>query len=75
VKNAQPQRFYNDAVHQAFSIADGRIVENNFNKFSVSRIDEDPPEFLSDANAAGGPLANEGICLQRSQRRRRLTTN
>ena len=34
--------FYNDAMHQACNIEDGRIVENNFNTFSLSRIDEDP---------------------------------
>jgi isoquinoline 1-oxidoreductase beta subunit len=36
--------FYNDAMHQATTVADGRIVENNFDRFSLSRIDEDPPE-------------------------------
>jgi isoquinoline 1-oxidoreductase beta subunit len=36
--------FYNDAMHQATTIADGHIVENNFQKFPLSRIDEDPPE-------------------------------
>ena len=36
--------FYNDAMHQACSIADGRIVENNFNRFPISRINEDPPQ-------------------------------
>jgi len=36
--------FYNDAMHQANTIKDGRIVENNFNAFKLSRIDEDPPE-------------------------------
>jgi isoquinoline 1-oxidoreductase beta subunit len=36
--------FYNDAMHQANTIMDGRIVENNFDQFSLSRIDEDPPE-------------------------------
>jgi isoquinoline 1-oxidoreductase beta subunit len=36
--------FYNDAVHKACTIRDGRIVENNFNTFPLSRIDEDPPE-------------------------------
>jgi isoquinoline 1-oxidoreductase subunit beta len=36
--------FYNDAMHQACTIADGRIVENNFHAFPISRIDEDPPE-------------------------------
>ena len=36
--------FYNDAMHQASNVTDGRIVENNFDTFSLSRIDEDPPE-------------------------------
>jgi isoquinoline 1-oxidoreductase beta subunit len=36
--------FYNDAMHQANTIRDGHIVENNFRAFRLSRIDEDPPE-------------------------------
>jgi len=36
--------FYNDAMHQANNVMDGRIVENNFDRFSLSRINEDPPE-------------------------------
>ena len=36
--------FYNDAMHQASNVADGRIVENNFDTFPLSRINEDPPE-------------------------------
>ena len=36
--------FYNDAMHQATTIKDGHIVENNFNTFPLSRIAEDPPE-------------------------------
>jgi isoquinoline 1-oxidoreductase subunit beta len=36
--------FYNDAMHQANTIKDGHIVENNFSAFRLSRIDEDPPE-------------------------------
>jgi len=36
--------FYNDAMHQATTIADGHIVENNFHAFPISRINEDPPE-------------------------------
>jgi CO/xanthine dehydrogenase Mo-binding subunit len=36
--------FYNEAMHQATTIADGHVVENNFNKFSLSRIADDPPE-------------------------------
>src|SRR5205807_1847879 len=35
--------FYNDAMHQANTIKDGHIVENNFNAFKLSRIDEYPP--------------------------------
>jgi isoquinoline 1-oxidoreductase beta subunit len=35
--------FYNDAMHQACTIKDGHIVENNFNTFPISRINEDPP--------------------------------
>jgi len=36
--------FYNDAMHQATTVADGHVVENNFNRFPLSRIAEDPPE-------------------------------
>jgi isoquinoline 1-oxidoreductase beta subunit len=36
--------FYNDAMHQACNIDDGAIVENNFDRFALSRIDEDPPQ-------------------------------
>ena len=36
--------FYNDAMHQACTIDEGRIVENNFQRFPLSRIDEDPLE-------------------------------
>src|SRR6476660_1101741 len=36
--------FYNDAMHQANTIQDGHIVENNFRAFKLSRIDEEPPE-------------------------------
>jgi len=34
--------FYNDAMHQGCNIDNGAIAENNFNRFSISRIDEDP---------------------------------
>jgi isoquinoline 1-oxidoreductase beta subunit len=34
--------FYNDAMHQACNIENGAIAENNFNTFSMARIDEDP---------------------------------
>jgi isoquinoline 1-oxidoreductase beta subunit len=36
--------FYNDAMHQSCTVADGRILESNFHLFPLSRIDEDPPE-------------------------------
>ncbi len=36
--------FYNDAMHQACNVMDGRIVENNFHTFPLSRINEDPPQ-------------------------------
>ncbi len=36
--------FYNDAMHQQNTIRDGRIVENNFDRFRISKIAEDPPE-------------------------------
>ena len=36
--------FYNDAMHQECTIEGGRIAENNFDRFLLSRIDEDPPE-------------------------------
>jgi isoquinoline 1-oxidoreductase beta subunit len=36
--------FYNDAMLQATTIADGHIVENNYNRFPLSRIADDPPE-------------------------------
>src|SRR5262249_61455425 len=39
--------FYNDAMHQACTIKDGRIVENNFNKFQISHIDEAAPRSTS----------------------------
>jgi isoquinoline 1-oxidoreductase subunit beta len=34
--------FYNDAMHQACNIENGAIAENNFNRFSMAHIDEDP---------------------------------
>src|SRR5258707_5066111 len=36
--------FYNDAMHQECTVTEGRIAENNFDKFPLSRIKEDPPE-------------------------------
>jgi isoquinoline 1-oxidoreductase beta subunit len=36
--------FYNDAMHQQSNVTEGRIAENNFDTFLLSRINEDPPE-------------------------------
>jgi len=36
--------FYNDAMHQAIHVIEGHIVENNFDRFPISRINEDPPQ-------------------------------
>jgi len=36
--------FFNDAMLQATTIADGHVVENNYNKFPLSRMADDPPE-------------------------------
>ena len=36
--------FYNDTMHQQCNVVDGRIAENNFDRFPLSRLKEDPPE-------------------------------
>jgi isoquinoline 1-oxidoreductase subunit beta len=36
--------FYNDTMHQQSNVTQGRIAENNFDTFPLSRINEDPPE-------------------------------
>jgi isoquinoline 1-oxidoreductase beta subunit len=36
--------FYNDAMYQECNVQGGRIVENNFDRFLLSRMDENPPE-------------------------------
>jgi len=60
--------FYNDAMHQACNIEEGRIVENNFNTFSLSRIDEDPPviniQFFPTAHWLVGMGHDRGTSVQ-----------
>jgi isoquinoline 1-oxidoreductase subunit beta len=60
--------FYNDAMHQACNIENGAIVENNFNRFSLSRIDEDPPviniEFFPTAHWLVGMGHDRGTSVQ-----------
>ena len=34
---------YDDAMHQEFTVKDGRMVQSNFNTFRISRINEYPP--------------------------------
>lgn len=36
--------FYNDAMYQECNVTQGRIAENNFDTFLLSRIKEDPPQ-------------------------------
>ncbi len=36
--------FYNDVMYQECNVAEGRIVENNFDQFTLSRIRENPPQ-------------------------------
>jgi isoquinoline 1-oxidoreductase beta subunit len=36
--------FYNDTMYQECNVENGRIVENNFDKFPLCRIGENPPE-------------------------------
>jgi isoquinoline 1-oxidoreductase beta subunit len=36
--------FYNDTMLQACNVTEGRIAENNFDRFPLSRIKENPPE-------------------------------
>jgi isoquinoline 1-oxidoreductase beta subunit len=36
--------FYNDTMLQACNVTEGRIAENNFDTFPLSRINENPPE-------------------------------
>src|SRR4026209_102896 len=58
--------FYNDAMHQANTIKDGRIVENNFNAFALSRLDEDRPEIQIRVFKAGDGVLGMGRDLATS---------
>jgi isoquinoline 1-oxidoreductase beta subunit len=60
--------FYNDAMHQACNIENGAIAENNFDRFALSRIDEDPPviniEFFPTAHWLVGMGHDRGTSVQ-----------
>jgi isoquinoline 1-oxidoreductase beta subunit len=60
--------FYNDAMYQACNVEDGRIVENNFDRFPLSRIDENPPEinirFFKTGHWLDGMGHDRGLSIQ-----------
>jgi isoquinoline 1-oxidoreductase beta subunit len=60
--------FYNDAMHQACNIENGAIVESNFDRFALSRIDEDPPiiniQFFPTAHWLVGMGHDRGTSVQ-----------
>jgi len=60
--------FYNDAMHQACNVENGAIVENNFDRFLLSRIDEDPPiinvQFFPTAHWLVGMGHDRGTSVQ-----------
>jgi isoquinoline 1-oxidoreductase beta subunit len=60
--------FYNDAMYQECNVQDGRIVENNFDRFLLSRINEDPPEinirFFKTGHWLDGMGHDRGLAIQ-----------
>jgi isoquinoline 1-oxidoreductase subunit beta len=62
--------FLNDAMHQECNVTDGRIVENNFDRFLLSRLKEDPPEinirFFKTEHWMRGMGHDRGTTLQSS---------
>ena len=62
--------FYNDAMHQECTVTEGRIAENNFDKFPLSRIKEDPPEiniaFFKTGHWLNGMGHDRGTTIQSS---------
>src|SRR5712671_2147967 len=62
--------FYNDAMHQECTVAEGRIAENHFDRFPLSRIKEDPPEiniaFFKTGHWLNGMGHDRGTTIQSS---------
>ena len=60
--------FYNDVMYQECNVEDGRIVENNFDRFLLSRIDEDPPQinisFFKSGHWLDGMGHDRGLSIQ-----------
>ncbi len=62
--------FYNDVMHQECNVAEGRIVENNFDTFLLSRIRENPPQiniaFFKTGHWLDGMGHDRGTTIQSS---------
>ena len=60
--------FYNDAMYQECNVTDGRIAENNFDTFLLSRIREDAPQinisFFKTGHWLDGMGHDRGTSLQ-----------
>jgi isoquinoline 1-oxidoreductase beta subunit len=60
--------FYNDAMHQECNVTEGRIAENNFDTFLLSRIKEDPPQinitFFKTGHWLDGMAHDRGTSIQ-----------
>jgi isoquinoline 1-oxidoreductase subunit beta len=60
--------FYNDAMYQECNVTEGRIAENNFDTFLLSRINEDPPEinitFFKTGHWLDGMAHDRGTSIQ-----------
>jgi isoquinoline 1-oxidoreductase beta subunit len=60
--------FYNDVMYQECNVEEGRIVENNFDRFPLCRIGDNPPEinisFFKTAHWLDGMGHDRGVSLQ-----------
>jgi isoquinoline 1-oxidoreductase beta subunit len=60
--------FYNDAMYQECNVTEGRIAENNFDTFLLSRIKEDAPEininFFKTGHWLDGMAHDRGTSIQ-----------
>ncbi len=60
--------FYNDVMYQECNVSEGRIVENNFDRFPLGRIGDNPPEinisFFKSEHWLDGMGHDRGVSLQ-----------
>jgi isoquinoline 1-oxidoreductase beta subunit len=60
--------FYNDAMYQECNVTEGRIAENNFDTFTLSRLKEDPPQihisFFKTSHWLDGMAHDRGTSIQ-----------